>query len=245
MVTRVRADLPRSVATLAAQLAALPGVEAVVLGGSRATGTARPDSNWDLGLYARGRVDADAIRALGHPGYVSEPGEWGPLINGGAWLTVDGVAVDVLYRDLDVVERRVADANAGRFAILDQNGYAVGAPTYMSVGELAVAEPIHGRLPRPAFPDALAASAPARWEGRAGVSLFFAETHTDPIARTAMLANAVLSAAHARLAARREWVFNEKRLVERAGLQAAAPLVARDDPAGVATLLGVAPLRPR
>jgi predicted nucleotidyltransferase len=233
------------VAALAAQLAELPRVEAVVLGGSRATGTATPASDWDIGLYARGPIDTDTIAALGHPGYVSRPGEWGPLINGGAWLTVDGIAVDVLYRDLDVVEQRVADARAGRFEILTQNGYAVGAPTYLSVGELAVAETIHGSLPRPAFPDALADSAPRRWEGRASVSLFYAEVHTDPVARMAMLVDAVLSVAHARLAARREWVFNEKRLVERAGLEAAARLIASGDVAGVAELLGVAPLRPR
>jgi predicted nucleotidyltransferase len=245
MVARVCADLVPSVAALAAQLAALADVEAVVLGGSRATGTARPDSDWDLGLYARGPVEADAIRALGHRGYVSEPGEWGPLINGGAWLTVDGVAVDVLYRDLDVVEQRLADARVGRFEIVTQNGYAVGAPTYMSIGELAVAQPIHGTLARPEFPDALAAAAPPRWEGRASVSLYHAGIHTDAVARTAMLADAVLSVAHARLAARREWVFNEKHLVERAGLQAAAALVADADVAGVAKLLGVAALRPR
>lgn len=36
------------------RLGALPGIRAVVLGGSRARGTHRPDSDWDLGLYYRG-----------------------------------------------------------------------------------------------------------------------------------------------------------------------------------------------
>ena len=35
-------------ASITDRLAALPGVEAVTLGGSRAQGTARPDSDWDL-----------------------------------------------------------------------------------------------------------------------------------------------------------------------------------------------------
>jgi hypothetical protein len=61
----------------------------------------------------------------------------------------------------------------------------------------------------------------------ASVSLFYAEVHTDAVARAAMLADAVLCVAHARLAQRREWVFNEKRLAERARLDAAGPLVAR------------------
>lgn len=56
---------------------------------------------------------------------------------------------------------------------------------------------------------------------------------------------AVLSVAHARLAARHEWVFNEKRLVARAGLQAAEPLIAGGEVVALAELLGVAPLQPR
>jgi hypothetical protein len=38
----------------AEQLAAVGGVVAVALGGSRARGTHRPDSGYDLGLYHRG-----------------------------------------------------------------------------------------------------------------------------------------------------------------------------------------------
>jgi hypothetical protein len=30
-------------------------------------------------------------------------GDWGPWINGGAWLTVEGKRVDLLYRELDKV----------------------------------------------------------------------------------------------------------------------------------------------
>ncbi|RVX41729.1 nucleotidyltransferase-like protein [Nonomuraea polychroma] len=41
---------------VAARLAGVPGVAAVVLGGSRARGTHRPDSDIDLGLYYRGRL---------------------------------------------------------------------------------------------------------------------------------------------------------------------------------------------
>jgi predicted nucleotidyltransferase len=228
---------------VAASLAGLPGVVAVVLGGSRATGTHRPDSDWDLGLYYRGAFDVGGIRGLGLPGYVSEVGEWGPVVNGGAWLTVDGAAVDVLYRDLDVVEGWLGDAQRGAFEILPQNGYLAGAPTYLPVGELAIAQVLHGVLPRPSFPDALAASAPERWRARAGVALMFAGLHDDPVARAGMVSLAVLSAAHARLAERREWALNEKRLVERAGLGAARSLLS--DPAAVADLLEIEPLSPR
>jgi predicted nucleotidyltransferase len=245
--------LPAAVTDLAAQLIELPGVVAVALGGSRATGTARPDSDWDLGVYYRGAFDPEAVRRLGHPGFVSALGEWGPIVNGGGWLTAGEAPVDILFRDLEIVEEWRRDAQDGRFEILPQNGYVAGAPTYLPVGELAVDRPLAGELPRPDFPQALAESAPPRWEARASTALLFATQHArldDPVACTGMLATAILCGAHARLAARREWALNEKRLAARAGLDRAADVLARpgDLVAAVevvAEILGVDPLPTR
>ncbi len=252
--------LPSHVAALAGELAGLPGALAVVLGGSRASGTHRPDSDWDLGVYYRGSqrpLDPDDLRRLGHQGYVSELGEWGPIMHGGAWLTLDGTPVDVLYRDLDAVEHWLDEARQGRFEVLSQNGYLAGAPTYLPVGELALCQPIAGELPRPGFPDALAATAPERWRGRAGVALMFAQAHAaaaDVVCCVGMLAQAVLCAAHARLAQRREWALNEKALVRRAGLDDVQALLAGpgatsaeldDAVTAVGSALGVEPLAAR
>ena len=245
--------LPPPVAALAAQLAALRGAVAVVLGGSRATGMHRRDSDWDLGVYYRGTLAPEDVRALGHPGFVSGLGEWGPIVNGGAWLTLEGTEVDVLYRDLDTVEAWLAEAEHGRFAILAQNGYVVGAPTYLPAGELALCVPLHGDVPRRAFPPALAARAPERWRGQAAVALLFAQTHAaagDAVPCAGMLAHAVLCVAHARMAERREWVLNEKRLVGRAGLEGVQGLIGAEaglpeTVAAVAGALGVEPLAPR
>jgi predicted nucleotidyltransferase len=254
------ADLPPPVAALAAELASLPGAVAVVLGGSRATGTARPDSDWDLGLYYRGTVapvEPEDVRRLGHGGYVSRLGEWGPIVNGGAWLTVAGTPVDVLFRDLDTIERWLRDAQDGRFEVLTQNGYVVGAPTYLPVGELAIGRAIAGELPRPGYPPALATEAARRWSGRASVSLMFAQAHAragDAVCCAGMLVDAVLSAAHGRLAQRGEWVLNEKLLVRRAGLDGAHALLAAPGAttdelgatvAAVSNVIGIRPLAAR
>jgi hypothetical protein len=204
-------------------------VAAVALGGSRATGTHRSDSDWDLGLYYRGPFDPADLRDLGHRGYVSPLGEWGPVMNGGAWLTVDGERVDVIYRDLALVEHSLADVREGRVEIVAQNGYLVGAPTYVLAGELALNRVLSGELPRPDYPDALAAAAPRRWRDQAALALMFAGMYAetgDAVLSAGMLTQAVLSAAHALLAERREWVVNEKRLVERAGLEDAQRLLA-------------------
>ena len=105
-----------SVATLVDRVAKVPGVVAMTLGGSRARGAARPDSDWDFGLYYRGskqNIDVEAIRALGYEGHVVAPGEWGRLVNGGAWLQVEQDRVDLLYRDLDLVEHWLSGDGGG------------------------------------------------------------------------------------------------------------------------------------
>ena len=61
---------------VADRLAEIPGVIAVALGGSRARGAERPDSDWDLALYYRGTIDPDDVRALDYDGTVVASGEW-------------------------------------------------------------------------------------------------------------------------------------------------------------------------
>ncbi|GHO68285.1 hypothetical protein KSC_071770 [Ktedonobacter sp. SOSP1-52] len=123
---------------LVEQLIHIPGVVAVSLGGSRARGEARPDSDWDIGLYYRRHIQSSDLRALGFPGHVVEPGTWGRLVNGGGWLLIDGQHVDVLYRDLTVVEYWIKEAEGGRFEVDNMAGHIVGLPTYVQMGELAI-----------------------------------------------------------------------------------------------------------
>jgi hypothetical protein len=59
-------------------------------------------------------------------------------MNGGAWWTVDGVKVDVLYRDPDVVQHWTRQAEQGLFEVDDLLGYLAGSPMYAVVGELAL-----------------------------------------------------------------------------------------------------------
>ncbi|MCO5997221.1 nucleotidyltransferase family protein [Actinoallomurus rhizosphaericola] len=209
---------------VADRLAALPAVRAVTLGGSRAQGTHDPDSDWDLAVYYRGGFDPADLRAVGWDGEVSELGGWGGgVFNGGAWLTIDGRRVDVHYRDLDVVEHELAEARQGRFHWEPLMFHLAGIPSYLVVAELAVNQVLRGTLPRPEYPRALREAAPPVWRGRAAVTLRYAE---DAYARRGQatevagaLATAAMNTAHAVLAARGEWVTNEKRLLERAGLR--------------------------
>ncbi|CAM5239362.1 nucleotidyltransferase domain-containing protein [Streptomyces fumanus] len=216
---------------VADRLAALPTVRAVTLGGSRAQGTHRPDSDWDMALYYRGAFDPAGLRALGWEGEVSGVGDWGGgVFNGGAWLTVDGRRVDVHYRDLDVVEHELTEAGAGRFRVEPLMFHLAGIPTYLVVAELAINRVLRGDLPRPAYPEPLRRTAPAHWWGTAEATLAYAKAGHAPKGALAQVAGAIAlaatQAAHAVLAARGEWVTNEKGLVGRAGLDGVDGIVA-------------------
>ncbi|MDT3399785.1 nucleotidyltransferase domain-containing protein [Streptomyces sp. B1866] len=226
---------------LADRLAGLPAVRAVALGGSRAQGTHRSDSDWDLGLYYRGGFDPAGLRGLGYAGEVSEIGGWGGgVFNGGAWLTVDGRRVDVHYRDLDVVEHELAEAERGRFHWEPLMFHLAGIPSYLVVAELAVGRTLRGQLPRPGFPAALRETAPAHWREGARLTLLYAKANHAPHGRLAEVAGALAAAAaqtaHAVLAARGEWVTNEKSLLLRAGLRDVDRVVAglRPEPGALA-----------
>ncbi|WP_280424162.1 nucleotidyltransferase domain-containing protein [Nocardia carnea] len=228
------------VAHVADRLAALPGVLAVSLGGSRAQGTHGPDSDWDFALYYRDHFDPAALRAVGWPGEVSDIGAWGGVFNGGAWLTIDGRAVDVHYRDLTVIDHELAEAEQGRFRWEPLAFHLAGIPSYLVVGELAVSRVLRGELPEPAFPDAMRTVAPPAWRRQADLGLRYARSAHAPKGRVAetagALATAAMQTAHAILAARGEWVTNEKRLLERAGLREIDEIIIRLTPdSGVLT----------
>jgi predicted nucleotidyltransferase len=136
--------------SLAARLGEIPGVAAVVLGGSFARGFATADSDIDLGVLYREAAPfaVERVRALAaevddsRAPVVTDFWVWGPWVNGGAWLTVRGQRVDFLYRSVEQLERVIADAHAGRFELhygqLPPFGYL--SATYL--GDLDVCVPL-------------------------------------------------------------------------------------------------------
>src|SRR5437016_2193239 len=211
-------DLPQPVAELVNVLAAMPDTVAVVLGGSHAIGSNDARSDWDRGLYYRGAIDLTSLSARGA---VYPPGSWGRVMNGGAWLRCGDEKVDVLFRDLDVVQhwtRRAEDGEFDRDALL---GYLAGIPTYILSAELACCRLLHGNIPPMSFPRKLIDAAPLRWRFCRSLSLDYARMHArrgNLAGATGQAAAAVMEEAHAILCERSQWVCNEKRLIETAGL---------------------------
>jgi hypothetical protein len=127
---------------LANRIADVSGVVGVVLGGSRARGTADARSDTDIGVYRRGEMDLSALREIAaeYPGStVTAPGEWGPWVDGGAWLATPGSKTDLLWRDLDRVTAILAEAHQGVVRCERQVGHPLGFFSYAYLAELATA----------------------------------------------------------------------------------------------------------
>ena len=144
----MRLELAREVA---ARVGALDGVVAVALGGSLARGRADDRSDVDLGVYYDpGRpFSVEALRALatelddGHAPEVVGLGDWGPWVNGGAWTRIRGVKLDLLYRDLRLVERVLDDCQAGRTTCDYQVGHPHGFHRHSYAGEVHHNQDLH------------------------------------------------------------------------------------------------------
>jgi hypothetical protein len=135
-----------------ARLAAIESIRAVALGGSRSRGTAREDSDIDLGLYYDpsapfpiGQLDT-AARELDDRhagGLVTPPGAWGPGVNGGGWLLIGGRHVDFLYRDLARVRGVVERCVRGEVDAVYQLGHPIGFQNQIYAGETYFCRPLY------------------------------------------------------------------------------------------------------
>ncbi|BBK33889.1 nucleotidyltransferase-like protein [Stella humosa] len=139
---------------IVAAIGAVPGVAAVVLGGSRARGTAHAASDYDIGLYywADRPIDTaalgQAVEGLDEsdpPARVTAIGEWGANMDGGGWLHVGGHAVDLLYRELGRVEAAIEDGRRGGVRPLYQPGHPHAFLSTIPMGEIAICQPLLDR----------------------------------------------------------------------------------------------------
>ena len=142
------------------ELKRVEGIQAIVLGGSRARGTHTSSSDIDLGIYyhpdkplhieqlTRVAISLDD----GHRADLVTPiGGWGPWINGGGWLKIQSYPVDFLYRDLEKVTTVINDCLGGRVEVFYQPGHPFGFLSSIYFAEVAVCQPLwdpEGKLSR-------------------------------------------------------------------------------------------------
>jgi predicted nucleotidyltransferase len=181
---------------LVVALSAVPGVAAIALGGSRARGTATAASDYDIGLYYRANrpIDVAVLGKIaatlddrGAEASVTPIGGWGPWIDGGGWLVVGGVHVDLLYRDIDRVAAAIDDAHAGKVERFYQPGHPHAFLPTIYMGEVACARLLHDPVGTLAnlqrrttpYPAALARALRERFEWEAEFALANARKSLD------------------------------------------------------------------
>jgi predicted nucleotidyltransferase len=247
----VTLDLAREVAV---RVGALAGVVAVALGGSLARGRGDPHSDVDLGVYydpAR-PFAVGALRALvtelddRHAPELVGFGDWGPWINGGAWTRMRGNKLELLYRDLRLVDRVLDDCAAGCTTCDYQPGHPHGFHNHIYAGEvhhgLALHDPDGVLAERKArtspYPQALGRAIVRRYLWEAG---FAVQTATGAARRgdlayvSGCLFRAVACLVQVLFAVNGRWFVNEKGSVAEA---AELPCTPPGFAAAVAAALG-------
>lgn len=140
-------------ATLDAIVSALKNVEgiaAIVLGGSHAAGFANEKSDLDIGLYysEKSPFDIEKVRSIassfsitGMP-LVTNFYEWGPWVNGGSWMMTAVGKVDLLYRNIDQVQRTITDAVNGIWQHNFDQQPPFGFRSIIYLGETQICKPL-------------------------------------------------------------------------------------------------------
>jgi predicted nucleotidyltransferase len=110
-------------------LSTIQNIQAIVLGGSHATGRAHENSDIDLGIYYQNDIafSIEDIRkiaikyAKNNTPVVVDFYEWGPWVNGGAWIETEVGKIDILYRNIDQVENVINEAKMENGKITTNN----------------------------------------------------------------------------------------------------------------------------
>lgn len=167
-----------------ALLAAVPGVQAVALGGSYARGRQHAESDLDVAIYyaedapfdlADIRRAAEAISSQGAPDVTGFYG-WGAWVNGGAWIHTAAGKVDFIYRNLDQVRRTIDEARQGITHLDFLQQPAFGFTSIIYLAETRICVPLydpHKHLER--LKDQVAVYPPLLKEKTVNGSLWLAE----------------------------------------------------------------------
>lgn len=103
------------------ELKQVDGVKAIVLGGSYAIDMATTNSDLDIGIYYSelNPFDIEKIREVAkkisnnEQPIVTDFYEWGPWVNGGAWINTTCGEVDFLYKNIEQINRTIDSSKNG------------------------------------------------------------------------------------------------------------------------------------
>jgi len=104
-------------------LSTIKHIEAIALGGSHATGRANENSDIDIAIYYNEKqpFSIQDIREFVKKYTMDDTPvvvgfyEWGPWVNGGAWMHTEVGKVDILYRNINQIENTIDEAQVGKW----------------------------------------------------------------------------------------------------------------------------------
>lgn len=215
-----------------ASLTEVLGIQAVVLGGSRARGTHSPDSDIDIGIYYdNAALDLAALNKAAQrlddqhrQDLIVPPGEWGNWVNGGGWLMMDGYHVDFILRDVQRVDTVMKDCQQGRITAHYQTGHPHAFINAMYMGELAICSLLWDKQGDLLARKVVAEQYPPKMKKaildffgfEAGFSLMLAEgsaNKQDAYYVTAHIVRAISALNQVLFAANQQYCLNEKKAV--------------------------------
>lgn len=126
-------------------------VLAVVLGGSYAAGAASEISDLDLGIYYSEEkpFNIDDIKLIAKRYAVTDGTtvtgfyEWGPWVNGGAWIETASGKVDFIYRSIQQVSRTIEKAKNGEWETHFEQQPPYGFTSIIYLGETSCCLPLY------------------------------------------------------------------------------------------------------
>jgi len=178
------------------ELQGVSGVAGVVLGGSRARGTHHETSDVDIGIYydESAGFDLEGISKIAakwddehRENLIFAPGQWGPWVNGGGWLVVQGYHVDFIFRDIHRVAGVIDECLHGKVTSHYQAGHPHAYLNVMYMGEIAVCQILSDPTGRIAalkaktspYPEAVKDAITGYFRFEASFSLLLAEKTVD------------------------------------------------------------------
>jgi predicted nucleotidyltransferase len=148
---KIPEDKKKLLDTITEELILIDGVKAIVLGGSYATGAATENSDLDIGIYYSEQqpFDIEKIKTVAERlAYNDQPTvtgfyEWGPWVNGGAWINTENGEVDFLYKNIEQILKTIENAKNGIWENDFEQQPAYGFSSIIFLSETQNSLPLH------------------------------------------------------------------------------------------------------
>lgn len=135
---------------IANDLQQVEGVAAIVLGGSYAAGMASDQSDLDIGIYYHANkpfriedIRSVVVQCAVSPATVTGFYEWGPWVNGGAWMMTAAGKMDFLYRNIQQVQETIDKAQQGVWENHFEQQPPYGFSSVIYLAEVSICRPLY------------------------------------------------------------------------------------------------------